>query len=100
MLNYVHNNFAEDISLFTLADYLNVSHPYASKIFKSNTGQNFKDYLADYRLTKAIELMENNPHMKLSDVAKKVGYSGHSFTRVFTKKYGVPPSNYNQRTNN
>lgn len=96
MLKYIDENFANDISLFTLADYLNISHPYASTVFKLKTGQNFKDYLTDFRLNKAIEFMKDNPMMKISDVAKAIGYSRQTFTRVFTKKFKIPPSNYLQ----
>lgn len=93
-LSYVENNYNREISLFTLADYLNVSQSYASKIFKQQTGENFKDYLTSVRLKKAVEIMEKNPYIKIADVAKSVGYTSFSLTRAFTKKYGKSPSDY------
>lgn len=93
-LSYVEDNYNRDISLFTLADYLNVSQSYASRIFKQQTGENFKDYLTNVRLKKAVELMQENPYIKIADVAKRVGYTSVSLTRAFTKKYGKAPSDY------
>ena len=90
----MEDNYDRDISLFTLADYLNVSQSYASRIFKQQTGENFKDYLTNVRLKKAVELMQENPYIKIADVAKRVGYTSVSLTRAFTKKYGKAPSDY------
>lgn len=97
IIDYINKNYANDISLFTLADYLNVSQSYASKIFKSQMGENFKDYLTSFRLNKAVEIMRENPYMKIGDVAKQVGYTSFTFTRVFTQKYGMTPSDYMQK---
>ena len=94
ILKYVQENYNKDISLFTLSDYLNVSQSYASKLFKSHTGENFKDYIATVRLNKALEIMSENPNMRLNTIAHTVGYSNDTFTRVFTKKFGMTPSHY------
>lgn len=97
IISYIDKNYSKDISLFTLAEYLNMSQSYASKTFKQVTGENFKDYLTNVRLTKAVEIMESDPFTKLSEVAKRVGYSSETFTRAFTKKYNMTPSAYMQK---
>ena len=97
ILDFVHKNYTNNISLITLADYLNVSQSYASIIFKAATGENFKDYIVNLRLSKAIEIMKENPHIKINELAGMVGYSSNTFTRVFSQKYGVAPSVYIQR---
>ena len=99
IISYINDHYADDISLFTLAEYLNMSQSHASKTFKQATGENFKDYLTNVRLTKAIELMDSNPYVKISSVAKTVGYSSETFTKAFTKKYNMTPSAYIQRNN-
>lgn len=100
VVNYINKHFAENISLYTLAEYLNMSQSHASKTFKQATGENFKDYLTNLRLSKAVEIMDANPYVKLSDVAKTVGYSSETFTKAFTKKYKMTPSAYMQRKSN
>ncbi len=99
ILSYVNRHYNEDISLYTLAEYLNMSQSYASRIFKQITGENFKDYLTNVRLAKAIEFMSSDPYVKLNDVAKRVGYTSETFTRAFTKKYNVTPSAYMKKKN-
>jgi len=99
IISYINDHYQEDISLFTLAEFLNMSQSHASKTFKQATGENFKDYLTNVRLTKAVELMDSNPYVKISKVAKTVGYSSETFTKAFTKKYNMTPSAYIQRNN-
>ena len=95
MLSYIHENYAHcDISLFSLADHLNLSQSYTSRFFKAQTGENFKDYLTDYRMEKAVEMMKMSPETKMTDIASAVGCTPKTFTRAFTKKYGIAPSNY------
>ncbi len=97
IVNYVNNHYAEDISLFTLAEYLNMSQSHASKTFKQAIGENFKDYVTNIRLSKATEIMDANPYIKILDVAKAVGYTSETFTKAFTKKYNMTPSAYLQK---
>lgn len=97
ILSYIHNNYKNDITLFTLAEHLNISQIYASKKFKQCVGESFKDYLTNYRLDIAMEMMKNNPNENLSIIAKSVGFSSRTFTRAFTQKYGMTPSNCIQK---
>ena len=97
MLDYIHNNYSKSISLLTLASFLNMSQFYVSKQFKQLVGENFKDYLAKYRLEKAVHLFQENPNMKIKAVAEQVGYNTETFSRIFAKYYGMPPSKYIER---
>lgn len=97
ILAYIQNNYTNDISLFSLADYLNISQIYASKKFKQCIGENFKDYLTNFRLEKAMGMMNENPASSLDTIASAVGFTSRTFTRAFTKKYDITPSNYIQK---
>lgn len=97
MLDYIHQNYQKNISLLTLASSMNMSQFYVSKQFKQLVGENFKDYLAKYRMEKAIFLFRENPNMKIKDVAEDVGYNTETFSRTFTKYYGMLPSKYIER---
>ena len=52
---------------------MNMSQEHTSRIFKQETGTNFKEYLMRLRYEKAMEIIGNNPNAKMSDVAKAVG---------------------------
>ena len=68
-----------------------------SKQFKQLVGENFKDYLAKYRLEKAIQQFQEDPNVKIKTVAAQVGYNTETFSRTFAKYYGMLPSKYIER---
>ena len=95
MLSYIAEKYAESISLFSLSAYINMSQSHTSRLFKQLTGENFKDYLAKYRIAKAKELLDKNPSMKIKDLAVAVGYSSSDIlNKVFMRYEGYLPSKY------
>ncbi|GGD85818.1 helix-turn-helix domain-containing protein [Paenibacillus nasutitermitis] len=93
---YIENNYAEDISLDTVADKMNITGGYLSSYFKEKTGKNFIDYLNEIRITKAKEILLQS-NMRIQDVALKVGYQNmNSFNRMFKKYAGSTPSAFRQ----
>ena len=88
MIEYVNNNYTkEDLSLISLSEYMNMSQAYISKLFKQETGTNFKEYLMMLRYKKAKELMEKNPQMLQKDIATAVGYTNAKALARLLKKY-------------
>ncbi|GLX67790.1 helix-turn-helix domain-containing protein [Paenibacillus glycanilyticus] len=96
MLAYVHENYQNEISLFDLADYLNLSRNYVSTLFKNSTGRNFKDYLSEYRHKMACGILERHPEKKLREVAEMVGCNADMLSRLFVRYSGMLPSDYQQ----
>ncbi|NLM75001.1 MAG: helix-turn-helix domain-containing protein, partial [Clostridiaceae bacterium] len=91
---YIKKKYAEDISLNTVAEYLNLSAGYLSILFKKETGQNFIDYLIQLRMEKAKELLRTT-ELKIYEVSKMVGYENiYYFSRIFSKVVGVSPKQY------
>lgn len=87
LIDFISDNYQHDISLIDLAEFLNMSSSHVSRIFKQQIGNNFKEYLMHFRYLKANELLQNNPDMKLKDVAEEVGCTNPKMlTRLF-KKY-------------
>lgn len=82
------------VTMLQAAEYVGISPAYFSHIFKEQTGENFKDYLIDYKMKHAANQLVNSGK-KISIVAKEVGYSDvDHFARVFRKKYNMTPSEY------
>jgi len=96
MIDYIQRNYNKEISLFDLADYLNLSRNYVSALFKSTTGRNFKDYLSEYRHGEAIRIMEKHPDKKLREVAEMIGCNAEMLSRLFVRYSGMLPSDYQQ----
>lgn len=92
MLNYIYENFSDDIMLNDMANRFNVSPKYCSALFKKLSDDTFKNFLNKYRIEKAKEFLEKNPDLKIADLSSMVGFnSSNSFIRVFSKYTGLTP---------
>jgi len=81
-----------EMGLETVADHVNMSKNYFSKLFKETTGTNFIEYLTRLRVEKAKELYTFT-NLKVYQIAEKVGYSDwRYFCKVFKKQMGEPLS--------
>jgi predicted TIM-barrel enzyme/AraC-like DNA-binding protein len=90
--DYISTHYMEEITLNDLASILNLSRPYLSSLFKEEVGIAFKQYLIDFRLNRAIEIMQEK-RLPLSTVAEMVGYPDYAqFSKIFKKRKGVSPN--------
>lgn len=98
VLKVMEDNLSDEkLSLSSIADrivYMNVD--YLGKLFKKEVGENFSQYLINMRMEKAKELLLQDRHSKISDIADKVGYGNNPqyFGQVFKKATGYTPSEY------
>lgn len=86
----------ETISLSDLAASLGLSTVQFSRRFRKMYGVNPSEYLSELRLDKArVLLLENR--LTLDEIAAQCGYSnGFYFSRVFSQKMRISPSEYRQ----
>lgn len=92
IIEYMQENYMEDISLDKISKNMYLSPVYISKIFKEETGDSPINYLIKIRLLKAKELLRENS-MPIKEVAQSVGYNdAYHFSKLFKKYYGLPPS--------
>ena len=94
-IEYVKEHYADsELSIETICGHLNVSAAYFSTVFKKETGKTFINYLTDYRMEVAVELLLTQ-NEKTYVIAEKVGYSDPNyFSYVFKKQFGMAPSKY------
>lgn len=91
---YLEQHYADDISLEDMAEHVNISPQYFSKLIKKTTGFNFIDWLSMLRVKKAKELL-NNSNLTVKEVCFMVGYKDPNyFSRIFKKRIGITPSEY------
>lgn len=87
-----------ELSIFQLAGELHVSSSHLSAVFKKKTGKPFTQYVADWRLDKARQLLSED-RLKAYEVAAAVGYRNEkAFSRAFRRKFGVSPQNYKKQS--
>lgn len=84
----------ECFSIDMLAEHLNISKSYLSKVYKEETGESIWNYVMRIRIAKAKEMLVNTDATNFA-VAKAIGYSSeYHFSRAFSKSVGMPPSTY------
>lgn len=89
---YIMNHYQNAISVESLAEELGLSVNYVRNIFREHAGITLNDYLTEYRLKRALELLKN-PKLRVREVGKLVGYENSSyFGTVFAKRYGMTPN--------
>lgn len=96
-VQYMNQNYGSDISLTEMAERYYMNPSYFGRLFKMHVKESFIDYLIKIRIKKATELLENT-NMKVSDVAKAVGYPDlNYFIRLFKRRMGETPGEYRKR---
>lgn len=75
---------------------MGVSKSLLNKKMQNLTGQSIGQFIRNYRLSIARDLIEKNKvtrNMNISEIAYEVSFNDPKyFTRCFTKRYNVPPS--------
>lgn len=90
---YIQNNYMNEVKLSSIAELLSVSQEHLSRLFKQETGIGFKDYLVQFRLQKAEEMLKHETGRAVSEVAYACGFNdGNYFSYKFKKAYGISPT--------
>jgi AraC-like DNA-binding protein len=94
LASFIYEHYDQDISLTDLAEHFNLTSSYISTIFKTNLGENFKDFLNQHRIQKAKGILETED-VKIHQVAERVGYNNvNTFIRIFKKYVGLSPGQF------
>lgn len=97
---YVAEHYMEKISFIDLAKVAYVSRSHLSKLFKQEVGCSFPEYLVQYRVNKAKEIIESEEDITFIQVANLVGYSNYAqFSKMFKKYTGQTPTQYKSDIN-
>jgi AraC-like DNA-binding protein len=93
VINYLHRNYINDISLDLLAKKFAINKFYLCTLFKKVTGMSPAQYLINCRLMKAKELLLRN--YSVDEVCDLAGYNNLShFSRSFKQHTGQSPKHY------
>lgn len=90
---YIHRHYMEDITMTNVAAYCNISERYLRKLFTQYLQVSPLDYLNQFRINKAIDLLKNAEY-SIKEVSALCGFqSPQYFSRVFKKQTGSCPRN-------
>jgi len=91
ILDYIEQNYTEDITLTTLADALGYEYHYLSRNFRETLHIRFRTLLNQYRCEHAKMLIASGD-MPLAEIAMKCGFGSiRSFNRIFLEMTGETP---------
>lgn len=93
-LTYIHQNFSGKILIQDIADHLNISARYLSKIFFQHMNLTILNYINIYRMNQAIDLMLNTD-LSLTTISTQIGLKdSQHFSKLFGSIIGIPPNKY------
>ena len=97
VLDYIQENYMNPISVEELSQLVHFSEPYFMRFFKKHTGVTCVEYINEYRLARAPDLLKSTA-ATIMEVAMQVGIHNVSyFNRIFKKRYGITPKEYRKQ---
>ena len=94
-LEYIHAHLNENIKIVDIAEMLNMSQFYFSRLFRQSTGVSPYQYVIQQRVKKAQKLLKQQRELSIADIALECGFNHQShlakyfrqFTKTTPKKY-------------
>lgn len=91
---FIDLKYCEPILVQHIAQHCGVDRAYLSKIFKHATGCTLQEYLIQFRIKKAKQLLKDTD-LSVQYVSYSVGYNDpFTFSKVFKKQTGFSPSEW------
>ena len=96
VLEFVHQHLAdEDYDRDALAADMGASASTLYNKLRSITGMNVSAFIRDYRMKEARRMAEENPNLRVSDLAYSVGFHDpRYFSTCFKKQFGIQPKEF------
>lgn len=93
-LSYIEQHYSENITLKNIADSAGVSKSECLRCFRLSMQNTPYEYLIEYRLSKAKELLLNTC-LSIGEVTESVGFHSQShFGKVYKQRTGYSPQKY------
>ena len=94
VITYINNNIQKHFTLQELADYVNLSPYYFSKLFKKEVGHSPLDYVSLTKINFA-KMMLRTTALSVTEIAEFLGYSSTaSFINAFKLRCDISPKRY------
>lgn len=98
-IRFIEDNYADkNLSLNKIADKMYVTPNYLCMLFKTEMKQGFVEFLNEYRVKKAEELLRDIKY-KIYEISELTGYSDpHYFSKIFKHVTGTTPKDFREKT--
>ena len=88
-LDYMIKNYSTQLKVSKIADMIGINRSYFAIIFKKSTGMSPQQFLVDFRMRRAAELLSETD-MAVSEIATAVGYlDPMTFSKAFKQSLDI-----------
>ncbi len=95
-IRFIESNYPYDIRVTDIAKAVMLERSYLYRQFVSETGLSPKDYLTNYRLNRAKELLQSD-NESITEIAYTCGFkSSSAFYKHFRQRYDTTPKSYRE----
>ena len=97
MLSYIDDCICEPLTIAEICQKFSISRSSLQLLFKENLDQTPKKYINDLKLEKSCQLIREQKY-SISEISLMLGFNSiHYFSRAFTHKYNMAPSEYSKQ---
>ncbi len=97
ILSYIEDSICEPLTIAEICQRFSLSRSSLQILFKENLNQTPKKYISDLKLEKSRQMIRENRYT-ISEIALMLGFNSiHYFSRAFTQKYHMAPSEYSRQ---
>jgi two-component system response regulator YesN len=99
ILSYIEQNYQQKITLTDLSEQVHFTTDYICRYFKRKTGVHLMDYVLNYKVQKAKEMLAQG--MTVSAISEQLCFSSDAhFSKTFKKYVGLSPGVYAKKIQN
>lgn len=97
IIDYIGSHYQEELTIDQLAQICGYSDTHFMNFFKKHLGVSCMEYVIQFRLRKAAELLQHST-LPVLEIATQSGFNNLSnFNRQFKKYYQITPSQYRKK---
>lgn len=95
IMKFIQNNYQNNLDNQAFAEFSNYSEQYILEVFRKFSGTSPHQYLQQYRIQKAKELLLNHTDYSVEMVGRMVGFNTYShFISVFKRSEKITPGRF------
>jgi len=96
-VSFIHENYSdENLNVNTIAQHFGANQSNLSKLFKKEMDIGLLEYINIFRVNKAAQLLKTTDE-SVTEISRMAGYTNYrTFTRVFSKQYGITAMQYRE----
>jgi len=95
MIDYIHNNYFNNIGLTEIAKGVDISERECLRCFQRMIELSPIQYLLKYRIMTGANLLVQTPSSSISEIASLYGFDSPSnFSKLFKRFYNCTPREY------